>query len=150
MKQIEFITDRIMDEVFDITVDFWTNKVRNATIQEILSYENDRVRVMKVSTGFAFGLFTSSYGENYHIVLERHTEDFKKTKITISISLKFGYGAQWKVPSDILKKWALLLYLEPNDFGRKPFIVTWAIFGPIWVLVIGALIILILRMYGVI
>lgn len=135
-----------MDEVCDITVNFWTNQVSNAVIQEIISHENDRVRVMSVSRGFTFGLLTSSYGENYHIVFERLSEDFKVTKITISVNLKFGYGAQWKVPSDILIKWALLFDLEPIDFGRKPFILTYAILCPIFVLMIGGLIALLIWM----
>ncbi|NPE09014.1 MAG: hypothetical protein GNW80_12090 [Asgard group archaeon] len=137
MKQVIYTVDKTLEEVCDITVDFWTNQINNAFIEEVLSYENDRVRVMKVNTGFKWGFFTSSYGENYHIVFERPHEDFKKTKITISIHLKFGYGAQWKVPSDNLKKWALLFDLEPDDFGRKPFIITWAILGPLFLLIVG-------------
>ena len=140
MKQIVYVIDRTLEEICDATMDFWTNQVSNAVVQEIISYENDRVRVMQVTTGFKWGFFTSSYGENYHIVFERVQEDYKKTKVTISINLKFGYGAQWKVPSDNLKKWALLFNLEPDDFGRKPFIITWAILGPFCLLVFGGMI----------
>lgn len=149
MKQIEFVTDRILDEVCDITVKFWTNQVSNATIQEILSYENDRVRVMSISHGMTFGLLTSSYGENYHMVFERLPEDIKKTKIIISTSLKFGFGAQWKIPSDILIKWANLFGLEPIDFGRKPHIITYAILCPIYVGLLVGLIFYILWTFSI-
>ena len=144
LKQLEFIVNRIMDEACDITVDFWRHQVSLATMQEVLSYENDRVRVMKISTGVVWFL---SYGEDYHMVFERLPEDIKKTKITITINLKLGFGPQWKRPSDVLKKWTLLLDLEPIDFGTKIFRMSWLIVGLVFAIpIMLGIIILIIRL----
>jgi len=132
LKQIEFISDKILEEVCDITGNFWQTQVSGAYIIEDNYYENNRVRVMRITHSMTF----MSYGEDYHMVFERLSEKGNQTKITISINLKFGYGSQWKKPSDILKKWALLVGVEPIDFGRKPFIITWVVLGTLCSLLI--------------
>ena len=123
MKQVEFFSEKTLEEVCNITGNFWQTQVGGATIIEDQYYEENRVRVMRISNSMTL----MSYGEDYHMVFERLSDKNFQTKITISISLKFGYGAQWKKPSDILKRWAFAVGVEPNDFGTKPFIITWAV-----------------------
>ena len=119
MKQIEFLSEKTLEEVCNITGNFWQTEIRNATIVEDQYYEEGRIRVMRITTSMSF----MSNGEDYHMVFERLNDKVKQTKITISISLKFGWGAQWKKPSDTLKHWAFLVGVEPIDFGTKPFII---------------------------
>ncbi|MFW9922758.1 MAG: hypothetical protein ACFFDW_05650 [Candidatus Thorarchaeota archaeon] len=129
MKQFEYYTDKILEEVWDLTGHYWTHQVSNTQILENLSHENDRVRTMRISHSMTF----FSYGENYYMVFERLPDQMKRTKVTVSVELKFGYGAQWKQPSDLLIHWANLIGAQPIDFGRKPFIITWAVIGSIFI-----------------
>ena len=133
MKQLVFTSEKVLEEVADITGQFWTTQVGNAIITEDSYYENNRVRVMRISTSMTF----LSYGEDYHMIFERLNDKINQTKITINVSLKFGYGAQWKKPSDLLVRWATLVGVEPNDFGRKPFIITWVVLCSLLVLLIA-------------
>ncbi|MBN1330835.1 MAG: hypothetical protein JXA54_15285 [Candidatus Heimdallarchaeota archaeon] len=132
MKQVVFHSPRVLEEVATITGDYFSTQVSGCAFNEDAYYENNRVRVMRISHSMTL----MSYGEDYHFVFERLPDPKMQTKITISITLKFGYGAQWKKPSDILIRWANLVGVEPIDFGRKPFIVTWAILGSILALFI--------------
>jgi len=140
MKQIEFISDKVLEDVCTITGNFWQTQVSGAQIIEDTYYENNRVRVMRISHSMSL----MSYGENFHMVFERLPEKINQTKITITINLKFGYGAQWKKPSDILIRWAHSMGLEPIDFGRKPFIITWAVLGSLLALIVLVPIIIIM------
>lgn len=132
MKQLVFTSEKVLEEVADITGQFWTTQVGNAIITEDSYYENNRVRVMRISTSMTL----MSYGEDYHIIFERLNDKINQTGITINVGLKFGYGAQWKKPSDLLIRWATLVGVEPIDFGRKPFIITWVVLGSILTLFI--------------
>jgi len=144
MKQLVFTSEKVLEEVADITGNFWTTQVGNAFISEDSYYENNRVRVMRISTSMTF----LSYGEDYHMIFERLDDKLKQTKITINVSLKFGYGAQWKKPSDLLIRWATLVGVEPIDFGRKPFIITWVALGSILALLVIVPIIAVLIING--
>ncbi|HUT80487.1 MAG TPA: hypothetical protein VMZ29_04715 [Candidatus Bathyarchaeia archaeon] len=144
MKQIVFHSPRVLEEVATITGDYFSTQVSGCSFVEDAYYENNLVRVMRISHSMTF----MSYGEDYHFVLERLPDPKMQTRITISISLKFGYGAQWKKPSDILIHWAQLVGVVPIDFGRKPFIVTWAVLGSLLALfvIVPIIIVLILNM----
>ncbi|NHJ84209.1 MAG: hypothetical protein FK734_02025 [Asgard group archaeon] len=123
MKQIVYYSPKVLEEVATITGEYFTIVISGCSFIEDAYYENNRVRVMQVSHTMTL----MSYGENYHFVFERLPDPKMQTRITVSVSLKFGYGAQWKKPSDILIKWAELIGSEPIDFGRKPFIITWVV-----------------------
>ncbi|NHJ49009.1 MAG: hypothetical protein FK733_14580 [Asgard group archaeon] len=123
MKQVEFFSEKVLEEVCDITGNFWQTQVSGTHIYEDQYFENGRIRVMRISHSMSL----MSYGEDYQMTFERLPDKINQTKITISVSLSFGFGAQWKKPSDILKKWALSVGVEPIDFGTKPFIITWVV-----------------------
>ena len=132
MKHLVFTSEKVLEEVADITGNFWLTQVSSATITEDSYYENNRVRVMRISSSLTF----FSNGEDYEMVFERLNDKVNQTRITINVSLKFGWGAQWKRPSDLLVKWANLVGVEPNNFGRKPFIITWVILGTCLALIV--------------
>ena len=147
MKQFEYFSEKVLEECATITGEYFFKSVGGCTFQEDNYYEDNRVRVMRLSHSMTIGLFVGSYGENYHFVFERLFDQKYHTKIIVSISLVFGFGAQWKKPSDILIQWANLIGAEPIDFGRKPFILTYAVLIPMVFLPLIALLVFVLIVF---
>jgi len=120
-KTLEFMVNRPFEEVWEGSLNFW--KQERGKIIDPASSENDESRIVDIHKGASL----MSWGEKYVMEFFRIPDDPNRTQVIITIKLNMGYGPSWYLVSRLLKKWALYVGVEPQEFGLGVFIATYAI-----------------------
>ncbi len=118
-----------LEQTWDMSWTHWSAQ-GNCRIVNHQFYPDDKGRMFMVKHSAGM----NSWGENYTFILFRDENNPQITQVRVEISLSFGWGAQWYVPYKQMVKWCTVMGVEPIVFGKKEFIITWAIIGGIFIL----------------
>ena len=117
-KIFEYIVNAKPEIVWEKTLLFWNQRKGRVRY-------HTRDNMFFIDKGMSMsGCRTCSYGEKYEMKFFNVKDEPEKTIVKVSVRLKLGTGTQWKIASDTLRNWALVVGTTPQEFGQIWAIVT--------------------------